>query len=238
MSGIENVAAGTAVAVLDNDSMALERLCAVLPKLLPGLSIIWSTTSAPESLRRCLDDGWRPDLLIADVELDGTTAMAVCRQIRLAGAKPSVLATSSYNPKTYAQQLAEAGAQGLMVKGNMAQMAVALRAVAGGTTFSPIPDVAFLTASEAYQHMHLHEQDFSLPSANAVAHNVGNENISALSALEQRILSAVSEGYSNEEIADSLSISTATVRSHTRHIREKLGAKTLSHAVAIWLKSR
>ncbi|WP_081867441.1 helix-turn-helix domain-containing protein [Bifidobacterium bombi] len=50
-----------------------------------------------------------------------------------------------------------------------------------------------------------------------------------------QVLQYTAEGYSTDEIAKSLNISTATVRSHTRNIREKLGAKTLSHAVAIWL---
>ncbi|KAA8815329.1 LuxR family transcriptional regulator [Bifidobacterium callitrichos] len=57
-----------------------------------------------------------------------------------------------------------------------------------------------------------------------------------LSIVEQRILQLTSEGYSTEEIAGQLGIaSTATIRSHTRNIREKLGARTLSHAVALWL---
>ncbi|KAB7789279.1 response regulator transcription factor [Bifidobacterium cebidarum] len=217
------------VAVLDNDTMALERVVSVLPKLMPGVSVDWSTCSAPEAVRRCADEGWRPRMLITDVELDHTTGMKICREIRETGPQPLLLAMTSYNPKTYAVQLAESGAQGLMVKGNMTQMAVALRQVLSGKTFSPVPGVRFLSAAESYDR---------LRTASGPSDSTGNDVTSSLSALEQRILSSVAEGYSNEEIAEMLSISAATVRSHTRHIREKLGARTLSHAVAIWLTAQ
>ncbi|WP_190973659.1 response regulator [Bifidobacterium callitrichos] len=90
--------------VLDNDVLALERMAAILPKLLPGLTVSWSTTSAQEAVRRCLDPQWRPMLLIADVELDGTTGMDVCRQIRYGADHPFVLAVSSFSPRTYAAE--------------------------------------------------------------------------------------------------------------------------------------
>ncbi|MBT1172180.1 response regulator transcription factor [Bifidobacterium sp. MA2] len=219
------------VAVLDNDSMALERLVAVLPKLLPGLHVAWSTSSAPEADRRCLDEEWRPRMLVTDVELDRTTGMDVCRSIRAAGPEPLLLAMTSYNPKTYAARLAESGAQGLMVKGDMTQMTAALRRVASGDTFSPVTGTDFPTADEAHRRL-------GAGGHAGRAAETPRDAVSTLSALERRILSSVAEGYSNEEIAATLEVSPATVRSHTRHIREKLGARTLSHAVAIWLTRR
>ena len=44
----------------------------------------------------------------------------------------------------------------------------------------------------------------------------------ALSEREQEILSQLSKGFSNKEIADRMSISISTVRTHLRHIYEKL----------------
>lgn len=208
--------------VLDNDVLALERMVAILPKLLPGLTVSWSTTSAQEAVRRCLDPQWRPMLLVTDVELDGTTGMDVCRRIRHDAERPFVLAVSSFSPRTYAAKLSQAGAQGLAVKGNMTQMAVALHRVASGGTFSPVGDVVFPTASDA--HVRLSEE------------RPRQTGVGRLSVVEQRILQLTSEGYSTEEIAEQLGIaSAATIRSHTRNIREKLGARTLSHAVALWL---
>ncbi|MCH3974615.1 MAG: response regulator transcription factor [Bifidobacterium tibiigranuli] len=209
----------TEIGVLDNDVMSLDRIAAVLPKLLPGLIVAWSTTSADEAVRRCLDPQWRPALLVTDVELDGTTAMEVARRIRREDGMLPILAMSSYSPREYAHQLSEAGAQGLMVKGDMAQMATALRRVLMGESFSPVANVAFPTPSDAHRQ------------AQACKHSDAPD----LSEIETQVLKQTSEGFSTEEIAASLSISPATVRSHTRNIREKLGAKTLSHAVAIWL---
>jgi DNA-binding NarL/FixJ family response regulator len=208
------------VAVLDNDHMSLERVASVLPGLLPGLAVLWSTTSADEAIRKVLGHQRRQTLFITDVELDGTTAMHVCRTIRQDDDSIPILTMSSFSPKKYAVQLAQAGAQGFMVKGNMNQMAAALRSMAMGRTFSPLPDVSFPSPSQAHQQKHeRHEAD----------------RIDDLSDIEIQILQYTAEGYSTDEIAKSFNISTATVGSHTRNIRGKLGERTLSHAVALWL---
>ena len=217
------------IGVLDNDSMALERLTAVLPRLLPGLVIDWQTTSAAEAIRRCLDAGWAPAMLVADVELEGTTAMDVCRSLRTQHAALPVLAMTSYNPRTYAAALAAAGAQGIMVKGNIRQMAAALRAVSAGGTFSPVDGVVFPTAAQALQTT-VTQRDEADGSPTATT--------SQLTDIERTILQRTSEGFTTEEIATELHVSPATIRSHTRRIRSKLGANTLSHAVAIWLMSK
>ncbi|WEV65444.1 response regulator transcription factor [Bifidobacterium sp. ESL0764] len=207
--------------ILDNDRLSLDRITSVLPKLLPGLVVAWSTTSADEAVRRCLDEQWRPDLFITDVELDGTTGMEVCRRIRRGRCAVPILAMSSFSPRKYARQLSQAGAQGFMVKGNMQQMVAALNNVAAGDTFSPETDISFPSPEDACQ------------AAEATPEQ--NDIFDSLSDLEQQILQQTSEGFTNEEIAESLNTAPATIRSHTRTIRKKLGAKTLSHAVALWL---
>ncbi|WEV73386.1 response regulator transcription factor [Bifidobacterium sp. ESL0798] len=207
--------------ILDNDQLSLDRITSVLPKLLPGLVVAWSTTSADEAIRRCLDEQWQPQLFITDVELDGTNGMEVCRRIRRSHCVVPILAMSSFSPKKYAKQLSEAGAQGFMVKGNMRQMAAALTNVSAGGTFSPEPDISFLRPEDACR---------------TVADSSGKNDIfDSLSDLEIQILQQTSEGFTNEEIAESLNVTPATIRSHTRTIRHKLGAKTLSHAVALWM---
>jgi DNA-binding CsgD family transcriptional regulator len=58
-------------------------------------------------------------------------------------------------------------------------------------------------------------------------------NPRALTRRELEVLAEVSLGMSNPEIAVKLFISVETVRTHLRHVLEKLNARNRAHAVAI-----
>ena len=59
---------------------------------------------------------------------------------------------------------------------------------------------------------------------------------SRLSEREIDVLALVACGYNATEIAPMLHLSVWTVQSHQRRLRDKLGARTMAHAVAIALK--
>jgi len=61
---------------------------------------------------------------------------------------------------------------------------------------------------------------------------------SAPSARELQVLELVGEGKSNKEIAGALSISDETVKTHLRHLYEKLGVSDRAQAVAIALRQQ
>ena len=54
-----------------------------------------------------------------------------------------------------------------------------------------------------------------------------------LSSRQLEVLEAIASGYSNDEIALRLGVSTETVKSHVHMILARLGARTRAHAVAI-----
>jgi DNA-binding CsgD family transcriptional regulator len=60
----------------------------------------------------------------------------------------------------------------------------------------------------------------------------------ALSSREHEVLSLLAKGLTANEIAERLFLSVLTVRTHVRNAKEKLGAQTLSHAVAIAVRER
>jgi DNA-binding NarL/FixJ family response regulator len=58
-----------------------------------------------------------------------------------------------------------------------------------------------------------------------------------LSAREEEVLVLLSRGYSNKEIADRLELSVDTVRSHLKHIYEKMHVRSRTEAVARYMAS-
>ena len=59
----------------------------------------------------------------------------------------------------------------------------------------------------------------------------GNDDEIKLTPREFSILSLIASGFSDNAIADSLSISWMTANNHIKHVRYKLGAKSRAHAV-------
>src|SRR2546430_2425124 len=56
-----------------------------------------------------------------------------------------------------------------------------------------------------------------------------------LSAREEEVLVMLSKGYSNKEIADKIDLSVETVRSHLKHIYEKMHVRSRTEAVARYM---
>lgn len=59
-----------------------------------------------------------------------------------------------------------------------------------------------------------------------------------LTAREEETLVLLSKGYSNKEIADQLSLGIETVRSHLKHIYEKMHVRSRAEAVARYMTAR
>jgi DNA-binding NarL/FixJ family response regulator len=57
-----------------------------------------------------------------------------------------------------------------------------------------------------------------------------------LTEREKEILTLLSQGFANKELADKLQISVPTVRTHLRHIYEKLHVRSRSEAIVKYLK--
>jgi len=70
----------------------------------------------------------------------------------------------------------------------------------------------------------------------AVAQRLLEPKVDTLSERESEVLMSVAAGNSNKIVADKLSISEETVKSHMRSILSKLGANDRTHAVTIAVK--
>jgi DNA-binding NarL/FixJ family response regulator len=64
------------------------------------------------------------------------------------------------------------------------------------------------------------------------------ENTVGLTRREEEILVLLTKGYSNKEIADRLELGVETVRSHLKHIYEKMHVRSRTEAVARYMTAR
>jgi DNA-binding NarL/FixJ family response regulator len=66
----------------------------------------------------------------------------------------------------------------------------------------------------------------------------GRDESISLTAREEEILLLLTKGYANKEIADRLTLSIETVRSHLKHIYEKMHVRSRAEAVARYMTGK
>lgn len=154
-----------------------------------------------------------PDVVLMDLrmaEMDGAAATA---QIQTQQPKTPVLVLTTYDTNADILRAIDAGATGYLLKDTPRdELFAAIRSVAQGK--------AVLAPTVATRLLRQRQT----PAGEA------------LSARELEVLSLVARGASNKEIARSLHLSEATVKSHLIHLFGKLGVTDRTAAVTVALE--
>lgn len=170
--------------------------------------VVAEASTADEALRQYRHV--RPDLVLMDQRLPGTTGTEALTAIRnqFPQAKVIMLTTSSGDMEI--QRALRAGAAAYVLKSTPKnELLQIIRDVAAGQRRIP-SDVA------GYVAEHLGQED--------------------LTARELEVLALIRDGNRNKQIADQLSISETTVNFHIKNIVDKLQANDRTHAVTIALR--
>lgn len=228
------------IAAVDNDRMALLALKGIMPQLLPESRWLWGVETADEAVRRALDPNTRPQVLLVDMSLGEATGVSVCRMIRQRTDRVALLAITAFSTDAYARRAAEAGAQGIVSKADIPQLAKALRTVAVGGTFAPSQFAGMFRAADAEVIVTGTTAASAVPEAAATLGTEANADANTgnrpkLGAKEAETLHLLSQGFSYDEIASRWGVAASTVRTHAHRAVDKLGAHSLAHAIVIWL---
>ena len=159
----------------------------------------------------------RPDVLIVDLQLADGDGSDLIREAKTAKHAKSILVFSAFGEESRVIRAIEAGADGYVLKGcTDAQLITALEQAANGE--SPIsPAIA--------RHLLGRLQKPESPAKEAA------DEVDALSEREIDVLRLVAQGFVADEIGERLFISPHTVRTHIRHIYDKLHVSRRVHAI-------
>jgi DNA-binding NarL/FixJ family response regulator len=154
----------------------------------------------------------RPDVVLMDLNLPGTSGLEATRRIAKASPESVVLVLSMLDDDESVLAAMRAGARGYVLKGaGQEELLAAIRAVAaGGAVFGAAVAGRMLAALDAP------------PPAPAFP---------GLTEREAQVLSLMAEGRDNREIAAELQVSSKTVANHVSHILTKLQARDRVDAV-------
>jgi DNA-binding NarL/FixJ family response regulator len=154
----------------------------------------------------------RPDVVLMDLNLPGTSGLEATRRIAKASPESVVLVLSMLDDDESVLAAMRAGARGYVLKGaGQEELLAAIRSVAaGGAVFGAAVAGRMLAALDAP------------PPAPAFP---------GLTERETQVLSLMAEGRDNREIAADLQVSAKTVANHVSHILTKLQARDRVDAV-------
>lgn len=158
----------------------------------------------------------QPEMVLIDLVLPGVSGIEAIRQIKSQYPDIKVLVLTSHSESTFVDEAIKAGADGFCLKG-----------LSSDRLFSVIKEVMqgvfWLDASIADYIKKRLSQEPDSTEANGI--EVSDKNLNVLTDRERTVLDLLAEGKRNQEIADLLCISVATVRAHTHAIFKKLDFK-------------
>jgi DNA-binding NarL/FixJ family response regulator len=161
----------------------------------------------------------RPDVVLMDIRMPELDGLEATRRLMSDGDGMRVLILTTFDLDEYVYEAMKTGASGFLLKDVPPErLADAVRVVAAGD--------ALLSPAITRR---LIEGFVSRPAPGARAPT----ELSALTERELEVLKLVARGLSNGEIASSLSVSEATVKTHVTHILGKLGLRDRVQAVVL-----
>ena len=166
----------------------------------------------------------KPDLVITDLTMPGTSGLDFIRDLRVVDPTLAILVVSMHDETIYAERAIKAGARGYVMKeaGGEGLLAAVRQVISGRVYVSPAMAARILDG------------------LSTVSPRKSNSPIAKLSDREFEIFQLIGEGKATHEIAKRLHISTKTVDVHRSHLKEKLGIADVTGLVRYavrWLES-
>jgi DNA-binding NarL/FixJ family response regulator len=183
----------------------------------PDFRCVFSCATAEEAWSEI--PGFRPDVVLMDIHLPGESGIACTARLKQELPELQVIMLTVYRNQELIFQALQAGACGYLLKrSSPSELLKAILEVRSGG--APMTSEIARMLVEAFQKK---------PASPAPA--------DGLTTREAEILARLSEGLSNKEIAERVKISYDTVRTHLRHIYEKLHVRGRTEAVTMYLKT-
>jgi len=202
------------VMLVDDHNVVRSGLATFL-KAYDDLELVGEARNGLEAVDICRQK--KPDVILMDLMMPEMDGIAATRAILAETPEIKIIAMTSFEEEQLVKGVLAAGAISYLLKNVTSdELARAIReAVSGRSTLSP-------EAASALVH----------------ATRPTNQPSYDLTEREMEVLNLVVQGHSNQQIANSLVISVATVKAHISSILSKLGVSSRAEASAFAIKHK
>jgi len=204
--------------VLADDQRLVRESLATLLGLLHGIELVATACDGEEACAAVAEH--RPDVVLMDLRMPRMDGIEATRAIRSRHPEVGVIALATYADDASVLGALRAGARGYLTKdASSADIESAIRSVVAGEA----------ALDQAIQHHVVAALSGSLDDA--VAERDERELPDGLTPREAEVLTLIADGLTNAEIAERLTVSPTTVKSHINHLFAKAGLRDRAQAV-------
>ena len=204
------------VLVVDDQELVRAGFCVIL-EAADGITVVGEAANGAEAVTATA--ALAPDVVLMDIRMPGMDGLQATRAITASGAQAKVVILTTFDLDEYVYEALRAGASGFLLKdAPRHDLITAVRAVAAGD--------ALLAPSVTRR---LIEQFARRPPELAPS----PARLASLTPRERDILVLIAQGQNNAEIASSLFVGEATVKTHIGHVLSKLDLRDRVQAVIL-----
>lgn len=178
---------------------------------LDGVQVVAEAGDGREALR--LVESHQPDIVLMDIAMSGMNGLEATMRLSKEHPRVRVIILSMHTNEEYVLQALRAGAAGYLLKdAGIAELEIALNAVARGETYLS-PPVSKHVISDYVRRIGVEM---------VTDENLSISPLERLTLRQREILQLIAEGHTTQEIAQMLNISAKTVETHRMQLMERL----------------
>ncbi len=194
----------TQVFIVDDHYMVIEGIRSLL-QLEKSIDWVGHATNAASCLAFLRQQ--LPDVILMDINLPDKSGIDLCKEVKQLHPSVFVVGLSTFNQQSFIAKMMENGASGYVLKNaTKEELLEAIEAAAKGKTY---------LSDEAAQTLRKNT----------------DADVPVLTRREKEVLILIAEGLTNNEIAEKLFISPATIDTHRKNLLTKFDAKNTASLV-------
>lgn len=207
------------VVIADDHHLIREGIRAILEKA-HDIEVIGEAVDGVEAVE--LAERLLPDVILMDVTMPNMNGVQALEKIRARNIPAQVLVLSMHSNEMTVRQALRAGAKGYLLKDSVSEdLLLAIRAASRGAIYLS-PGISEVVLTDGWS---------------ADTRNETERGKVSLTPREAELLRWISEGLTNNEIAERMNISVKTAERHRANLMSKLGVNNLVDLIRVGIKS-
>jgi len=201
----------TSLFIIDDHQMIIEGIRTLLED---QSDIQWlGSAKLPDELMAFLKQR-QPDVLLMDIHLPQISGLDLCKLVKVKYPTIQIIGLSNSDQASIIRKMLENGASGYLLKDATKQEIII-----------------------AINQVRIGKNNVNFSVAEILKKKQPNDELPALTRREKEILDLISEGLTNQEIADKLFLNITTIDSHRKNMLTKFNAKNTAALIKIAMKN-